>query len=96
MPLIERMLIGGEWVESASRQTITVENPGKRVPIGTIPRGNATDVERAVAAAAKAFTSWSQMPPRERGRRLLAIAEAASSRSKPAMRCAPRRGPRPD
>jgi betaine-aldehyde dehydrogenase len=75
-----RMLIGGAWVESASGQTLPVENPAKRTVIGQIPRGNADDVERAVQAAAKAFPDWSRVVPRERGKLLLKIADVLESK----------------
>ena len=51
-----RMLIDGAWVDAASGQTLSVENPAKRRPIATIPRGGAADVDRAVQAAAAAFS----------------------------------------
>jgi betaine-aldehyde dehydrogenase len=75
-----KMLIGGEWVDAASGATLTVENPGRRSPVATIPRGAAEDVNRAVAAAHKAFPAWSKVPPRQRGRMLLRIAEAMEAR----------------
>ncbi|MGC1941319.1 MAG: aldehyde dehydrogenase family protein, partial [Pseudolabrys sp.] len=46
------MLIGGEWVDSASGEVLEVEDPAHRRPIGEVPRGQAEDVERAVKAAA--------------------------------------------
>lgn len=73
------MLIGGEWVASASGAELTVENPARRTPIATIPRGGAEDVGRAVAAAQQAFPAWSKVPPRQRGRLLLRIADAMES-----------------
>jgi betaine-aldehyde dehydrogenase len=75
------MLIGGQWVDSASGQRITVENPAKRTPVAEVPRGNAADVERAVEAATKAYAEWRKVPPRERGKALLKIAEALQERS---------------
>ena len=75
------MLIGGQWVESASGARITVENPAKRAPIAEVPRGNAADVERAVAAAAKAYADWRKVVPRERGKALLKISEAVQART---------------
>ena len=75
------MLIGGQWVESASGARLTVENPAKRAPIAEVPRGNAADVERAVAAGAKAFAEWRKVVPRERGKVLLKIAEAVQARA---------------
>ena len=75
------MLIGGQWVESASGARLTVENPAKRAPIAEVPRANSADVERAVAAGAKAYAEWRKVAPRERGKMLLRIAEAIQARS---------------
>src|SRR5246127_4390412 len=65
---------------AASGETITVENPARRKPLGEVPRGRAEDVTRAVAAAAKAFPGWAKIPPRDRGRLLLRIGEALEAR----------------
>ena len=70
-----RMLIDGSWVDGFSGVTLTVENPAKRKPIATIPRGDAADVAGAVEAAARAFPAWSKVVPRDRGRLLLRIAD---------------------
>ncbi|HEY4174250.1 MAG TPA: aldehyde dehydrogenase family protein, partial [Rhodopila sp.] len=75
-----RMLIDGAWVDSASGDTLAVENPGRRTTIATIPRGAKADVDRAVTAAQKAFPAWAKTPPRQRGRLLLRIAEAMEAR----------------
>src|SRR5216684_7886252 len=75
------MLIGGQWVESASGARITVENPAKRAPIAEVPRANAADVERVVAAGTKAYADWRKVAPRERGKALLKIADSIQARS---------------
>ena len=75
-----QMLIAGSWVESASGETLSVENPGRRQKIADIPRGGTVDVDRAVQAATRAFPAWSKVPPRDRGRLLLRIAEALEAR----------------
>jgi betaine-aldehyde dehydrogenase len=75
-----QMLIDGARVDSASGATLTVENPARRTPIASIPRGGKDDVDRAVLAAQKAFPAWSKVPPRQRGRMLLRIAEAMEAR----------------
>src|SRR5262245_17388836 len=75
-----QMLIDGSWVDSVSAKEIPVENPGNRQIVGSIPRGSAEDVDRAVKAAACAFPSWSRTIPRERGRMLQKIADAAEAR----------------
>src|SRR5262245_62209902 len=75
-----RMLIGGEWVDSASGEMLEVEDPAHRRPIAEVPRGSAEDVARAVQAAADAFPLWSHTIPRERGRLLARIADALEAR----------------
>ena len=77
---VAKMLIGGAWVDAASGETLTVENPGRRIPIATIPRGKAEDVNRAAEAAKRALPDWSKVPPRQRGRLLLKIADAMEAR----------------
>ena len=72
----ERMFIGGEWVDSADGRTFDVETPARRgTVIAKVPRSGPADVDRAVKAAAAAFPAWRAMPPRERGRLLLRIAD---------------------
>jgi acyl-CoA reductase-like NAD-dependent aldehyde dehydrogenase len=78
--LARRMLIGGEWRDAASGRTIVIENPGRRQPIGEVPRGGLEDIDLAVQAAGAAFPIWARVPPRERGRALLAIAEVLEAR----------------
>jgi betaine-aldehyde dehydrogenase len=75
------MLINGAWVAAQSGDTLAVENPATRQPIANVPRGRAADVEAAVAAAHGAFPAWSRVPPRDRGRILLRIADALDSRA---------------
>ena len=55
-----RMLIGGNWVESASGDLLPVENPARRRIIAEVPRSSAADVDRAVEAAAAAFPGWAK------------------------------------
>src|SRR5215210_337551 len=78
--LSKQMLIGGQWCDALAGETLVVENPGRREPIGTVPRARAAGVDRAVAAAAAAFPAWSRTVPRERGRVLLRIADALEER----------------
>ncbi|MBV9786279.1 MAG: aldehyde dehydrogenase family protein, partial [Acidisphaera sp.] len=75
-----QMLIGGQWCGAAAGETLVVENPGRRQPIGTVPRARAEDVNRAVAAAARAFPGWSRVPARDRGRALQRIADQLEAR----------------
>ena len=74
------MFIDGAWVGAVGGRELTVEAPGTRGTIASIPRGGAEDVDRAVKAAAKAFPAWSRIVPRERGRMLQKIADAIEAR----------------
>jgi betaine-aldehyde dehydrogenase len=74
------MLIDGSWVESVSGKDILVESPGNRRTIGSVPRGGAEDIDRAVKAASAAFPAWSRVVPRDRGRLLQKIADAVEAR----------------
>ena len=78
--LSKQMLIGGQWRSAVSGRTIVVENPGRREPLGDVPRGEKADVDLAVDAAAAAFPGWSRVAARDRGRLLLAVGEALEVR----------------
>jgi len=73
-----RMIIDGEGVDGASGERIDVEFPYTRDVWATIPRGNGTDVDRAVDAARRCFESdeWRSMNASERGTLLFALADA--------------------
>jgi betaine-aldehyde dehydrogenase len=71
-----RMLIGGQWVESAGRQWLDVQSPRDRTVIARTPRGEAADVDLAVATAVRAYPAWSQFKPRERADIFRRIADA--------------------
>ena len=46
----ESLFLGGEWVPSASGETIDVINPTTEEVMARVPAGTAEDVDRAVAA----------------------------------------------
>ena len=68
-----RFYIDGQWVDPVSPKTAQVINPATEEVSGTISLGSAADVDKAVAAARKAFASWSQSSVRERLELLRAI-----------------------
>ena len=58
-PPTRLMLIGGNWVEAADDEWREIASPARRGSvIARVPRGNATNVDRAVAAAREAFPAW--------------------------------------
>jgi aldehyde dehydrogenase (NAD+) len=63
----KKLLIGGEWVEAASGRTFPSVNPSTGAAIAQLAEGDAVDVDRAVAAARRAFEGpWSRIAPAER------------------------------
>lgn len=61
-----KFYIDGQWVEPSGSQSLDVINPATEAPSGRIVLGDATDVDRAVAAARRAFDSYSQTTREER------------------------------
>jgi 1-pyrroline dehydrogenase len=68
-------IVGGEWVDSASGETMEVLNPATGETIAEVPRGTADDVGRAVEAAKKALPEWLETTPGERAEALLKLAD---------------------
>lgn len=66
-----KVLIGGEWVNSASGETIDVVNPATGELIATAPKCGLDEVNQAVEAAAAAAPAWAAMPMSERSKILL-------------------------
>lgn len=58
--------IDGRWVAPNEARDFTVLNPANEEPLATISLGSAVDVDQAVAAAKKAFESYSITTPEER------------------------------
>jgi aldehyde dehydrogenase (NAD+) len=77
----DKVLIGGEWVDSTGTGTLDVVNSTTEETMGTIPAGTAEDADRAVRAARDAFESWSQTSREERAGYLSAIATGLGERS---------------
>lgn len=77
----KRMLIGGEWSDAASGDTIDVVNPADGSVLTRIPDASEHDVQRAVAAARHAFGAgpWRHAKPTERERLLLRLADLVES-----------------
>ena len=72
-----QMLIGGDWRDAASGETIDVRDPATGETFTTVPAGAATDVDAAVRAARVAFESveWGGARPVDRERWLLKLAD---------------------
>lgn len=77
-----QLYINGEWIPSRGSERIEVENPADRTVIGTVPRGTREDVDRATAAAKKAFAAWSSLSPSSRAEFLRKAGALMEKRSK--------------
>src|SRR5918995_6138315 len=77
LDLRTRAHIDGEFVDAASGRTFERINPATGEVLTRVAAGDAIDVDRAVAAARRAFESgeWSRADPADRKRVLLRLAE---------------------
>src|SRR6476469_10496354 len=75
-----RNVINGELVDAASGETYDVVDPTTGEVYATAPMSGAEDLDRAYAAAERAFEGWGRATPRERSEALLRIADAVESR----------------
>ncbi len=75
-----KFFIGGEWVDPAEPQELAVINPATEEPAGVISLGSAADIDRAVAAARKAFAGYSQTSKQERLELIDAFIDAYKAR----------------
>ncbi len=55
-----RFYIDGKWVDPTKAHGFQVINPASEEAIATISLGSATEVDNAIAAAKRAFESYSQ------------------------------------
>ena len=72
--------IDGKWVDPTEAHDFSVINPATEEPIATISLGGSADVDRAVAAAKRAFESYSETSPEERLNLLRRIIEVYQSK----------------
>ena len=72
-----RLFINNEWVESKSQGRIPVFDPATGQEIAQVVDANASDIDRAVAAARAAFEkgAWAEMAPADRERLLWRLSD---------------------
>jgi acyl-CoA reductase-like NAD-dependent aldehyde dehydrogenase len=71
-----RLLIGGERPEAAGGRTFETVDPSTGRAIAAVAHGGSEDVDRAVRAARAAFEgAWASLPPAERARLMLRLAD---------------------
>ncbi|WP_339153657.1 aldehyde dehydrogenase family protein [Actinomadura luteofluorescens] len=72
---ILRNLVGGAWNPSADPSLLDLVDPATEETVACLPGGSPHDVDRAVAAAAKAQPGWRALGVAERVRRIGAYAD---------------------
>jgi aminomuconate-semialdehyde/2-hydroxymuconate-6-semialdehyde dehydrogenase len=72
--------IDGELQPSRGGRMLDKVEPATGAVYGTLPDSDAADIDAAVAAARRAFPSWSHRSVEERSRYLLALADAIEAR----------------
>lgn len=60
--------IGGQWIESTSKQVEDVPNPATGEIIARVPLSTKEDLDRAVATAKEAFKTWRKVAVPRRAR----------------------------
>jgi len=79
MPVHAAHLIDGRWVEGAERRP--VHDPADGSEVGTLAVGSGSEPGSAADAAARAASSWGDLPARSRSKMLLAAADLVDERS---------------
>src|SRR5213594_902146 len=72
--------IDGKWVKPTEPKDFPVVNPATEARIATISLGNAADVNKAVAAAKRAFATYAETTVDERLKMLQRIIEVYQSK----------------
>ena len=78
----DKLFIGGHWVEPATDRKIDVVSPITEEVIATVPEASEADIDKAVAAARKAFDEgpWPRMTPAERAEVLARVGKEVENR----------------
>ncbi|MDX3904806.1 MAG: NAD-dependent succinate-semialdehyde dehydrogenase [Pigmentiphaga sp.] len=75
------LYIDGEFIQGGGRREQDVINPATQEVLGKLPHATREDLDRALAAAQRAFESWKKTSPMERSRILRKVAELARERA---------------
>ena len=74
-PIRNQLFINGRFVDAESGETLATLNPHDNSVITDVALAGKADVDKAVAAAKRAFPAWSRMAAADRGRILLRLAD---------------------
>ncbi|HTJ76268.1 MAG TPA: aldehyde dehydrogenase family protein [Acidimicrobiales bacterium] len=76
----DALFVGGSWARPDGAEAIEVGNAATEEVLGRVPAGSPLDVDRAVAAARRAFDEWSRAPVDERAKAVERLGEALGAR----------------
>jgi aldehyde dehydrogenase (NAD+) len=76
------LFVGGRMVEPHSKKRFPTINPATEQKLAEVAEADEVDVDRAVEAAGKAFTSWSRLTPARRARYLFRISRLIQERAR--------------
>ncbi|MDP9045681.1 MAG: aldehyde dehydrogenase family protein [Pseudomonadota bacterium] len=71
----DRLFIDGQFVDAESGETLATLNPHDNSTLAEVALAGVADIDKAVAAASRAFPAWSRMAAADRGRILLRLAD---------------------
>jgi betaine-aldehyde dehydrogenase len=78
-----QLFIDGQWVDAESGRTFTTPNPSTGEPLAEVAEADKADIDKAVAAARRAFEGkWSKLSARDRGRLLYKLSQLIEQRTK--------------
>ncbi|GAA4475649.1 aldehyde dehydrogenase family protein [Rhodococcus olei] len=82
---VDDVFVDGAWVPSTSTARIEVVDPATEEAWGSVPDASTEDVDRAVAAADRAFrgAGWSDLTPSARAEHLMRMADEVEKRAQP-------------
>lgn len=76
------LYIDGEFIEGGGRVEQPVLDPATGNTLGQLPHATRADLDRALEAAQRAFTTWRHVSPTERGAILRKVGELSRQRAK--------------
>jgi acyl-CoA reductase-like NAD-dependent aldehyde dehydrogenase len=76
----QHMFVGGSWESSTTGETFDATSPATGEVIGTIPRGDRGDAQRAIAAARDAADGWARLTAFDRAAKMHAVGDLIEAR----------------
>src|ERR671928_1284945 len=82
-PTKYQLFIDGQWVDSESGKTFKTPNPATGETLAEVAEADKADIDKAVAAARKAYEGkWGKMSARDRGRLLYKLSQLIEEHAK--------------